>query len=71
MNCEAYVSSEAVSSDHRIVSVKIQLSLRRNKEETNKSVRYDDFSLANRDICNQCHQESKKKNLLKQAKKNN
>ena len=36
MNCEVYSSFEGVSSDYRIVSVKIRLSLRRNKKKTKK-----------------------------------
>ena len=30
MNCEAYSTFEGVSSDHRIVTAKIRLSLRKN-----------------------------------------
>ena len=33
LNCEAYSSFEGVSSDHRIISVKIHLSLCRNKKK--------------------------------------
>ncbi|XP_063587867.1 uncharacterized protein LOC134765253 [Penaeus indicus] len=40
-NCEAYSSFEGVSSDHRIVSCKIQLSLRANKRKTSKIPRCD------------------------------
>ena len=34
MNCEAYSSFEGVSSDHRIVTAKIRLSLRKNATQT-------------------------------------
>ena len=34
--------------------VRIHLSLRRNKKQTNKALRYDWFSLVNNDICNDC-----------------
>ena len=50
MYCESHSSFEGVSSDHRIVTVKTSLSLRRNKEETVKTTRYDLSSLTNRDI---------------------
>ena len=50
MNCEAYSSFEGVSSDHRIVTAKIRLSLRRNTTRTTTSVHYDWFLLNNRDI---------------------
>jgi len=52
MNCEAYSSFEGVSSDHRIVTAKLRLSLRRNKKQTSKSVRHEWSTLANSDICN-------------------
>ena len=45
MNCEAYSSFEGVSSDHRIVTAKIRLSLRRNAARTTTTVHYN-----NRDI---------------------
>ena len=51
MNCEAYSSFEGVSTDHRIVTAKIRLSLRKNKKQTGKTVRYDWSTLANNDIC--------------------
>ena len=38
---EAYSSFEGVSSDHRTVTVKIQLSLRRNAARTTTTVYYD------------------------------
>ena len=34
MNCEAYSSFKGVSSDHRIVTAKIRLSLRKNATQT-------------------------------------
>ena len=52
MNCEAYSSFEGISSEHRIVTAKLRLSLRRNKKQTSKSVRYNWSTLANSDICN-------------------
>ena len=50
MNCEAYSSFEGVSSDHRIVTAKIQLSLRRNTKRTATTKHYDWALLNNRDI---------------------
>ena len=50
LNCEAYSSFEGVYSDHRIVTAKIQLSLRRNMTRTTITVHYDWFLLNNRDI---------------------
>ena len=50
MNCEAYSSFEGVSSDHRIVTVKIQLSLRKNATRTATTKHYDWALLNNRDI---------------------
>ena len=38
MNCEAYSSFEYVSSDHRIVKMKIGLNLRRNKKQSKPHV---------------------------------
>ena len=52
LNCEAYNSFEGVSSDHRIVSSKIRLSLRANKPLTNNSPRYDWSTLEDPNICN-------------------
>ena len=46
LNCEAYSSFDGVSSDHRIVTAKIQLSLQRNTT----TVHYDCSLLNNRDI---------------------
>ena len=50
MNCEAYSSSEGVSSDHRIVTAKIRLSLRKNATRTATTKHYDWALLNNRDI---------------------
>ena len=52
LNCEACSSFEGVSSDHRIVSAKICLSLCRNMTQTSKNTHYDWSSLNNRDINN-------------------
>ena len=50
LNCEAYSSFEGVFSDHRIVTAKIRLSLRRNAARTTTTVHYDWSLLYNRDI---------------------
>ena len=50
MNCEAYSSFESVSSDHRIVTAKVQLSLRKNATRTPTTKHYDRALLNNRDI---------------------
>ena len=50
MNCEAYSSFEGVSSDHRIVSAKLRLSLRKNATRTATTKHYDWALLNNRDI---------------------
>ena len=50
MNCEAYSSFEGVSSDHRIVTAKIRLSLRKNATWTATPKHYDWALLNNRDI---------------------
>ena len=50
MNCEAYSSFEGVSSDHRIVTAKIRLSLRKNAKRTATTKHYDWALLNNRDI---------------------
>ena len=50
MNCEAYSTFEGVSSDHRIVTAKIRLSLRKNATRTVTTRRYDWALLNNRDI---------------------
>ena len=54
LNWEAYFSFEGVSSNHRIITAKIHLSLRRNTAHTAKSTYYDWSSLNNRDISNKC-----------------
>ena len=50
MNYEAYSSFEGVSSDHRIVTGKIRLSLRKNASQTATTKLYDLALLNNRDI---------------------
>ena len=50
MNCEAYSSFEGVSSDHRIVTAKVRLSLRKNATRTATTKHYDWALLNNRDI---------------------
>ena len=50
MNCEAYSTFEGVSSDHRIVTAKIRLSLRKNATRTVTTRHYDWALLNNRDI---------------------
>ena len=50
MNCEAYSSFEGVSSDHRIVTAKLRLSLRKNATRTATTKHYDWALLNNRDI---------------------
>ena len=50
MNCEAYSSFEGLSSDHRIVTAKIRLSLRKNATRTATTKQYDWALLNNRDI---------------------
>ena len=50
MNCEAYSTFEGVSSDHRIVTAKIRLSLRKNATRAVITRRYDWALLNNRDI---------------------
>ena len=50
MNCEAYSSFEGVSSNHRIVMAKLQLSLRKNTTRTVTTKHYDWALLNNRDI---------------------
>ena len=41
LNCEAYSSFEGVSTDHRIVTAKIRLSLRKNDKRTATTKHYD------------------------------
>ena len=50
MNCEAYSSFEGVSTDRRIVTAKIRLSLRKNGKRTATTKYYDWALLNNRDI---------------------
>ena len=50
MNCEAYSSFEGVSSDHRIVTAKVRLSLRKNAARIATTKHYDWALLNNRDI---------------------
>ena len=50
MNCEAYSSFEGVSSDHRIVTAKLRLSLRKNATRTATTMHYDWALLNNREI---------------------
>ena len=50
MNWEAYSSFEGVSSDNRIVTAKIRLSLRKNTTRTATTKHYDWALLNNRDI---------------------
>ena len=53
LKCEAYSFFEGVSSDHRLVTAKIRLSLRRNTTRTTTTVHYDKSLLNNRDITDQ------------------
>ena len=50
LNCEAYSSFECVSTDHRIVTAKIRLSLRKNATRTATTKHYDWTILNKRDI---------------------
>ena len=50
MNCEAYSSFEGVSSDPRIFTAKIRLSLRKNATRTATTKHYDCAVINNRDI---------------------
>ena len=50
LNCEAYSSFEVVSTDHRIVTAKIRLSVRKNAIRTKTIVHYDWALLNSRDI---------------------
>ena len=50
MNCKAYSSFECVSSDHRIVTAKLRLSLQKNAKRTATTKHYDWALLNNRDI---------------------
>ena len=46
LNCEAYSSFEGVSTDHRIVTAKIRLSLRKNAKRT-ATTKHNDWALLN------------------------
>ena len=50
MNCDAYSSSVGVSSDHRIFTAKIQLSLWKNATRTTTTIHYEWALLNNKDI---------------------
>ena len=50
MNCKAYFSFEGVSSNHRIILVKIHLY--KNKKQTHKPVQHDWSSFTKSDIYN-------------------
>ena len=50
MNCEAYSSFEGVSSDHRIVTAKVRISLRKNATRKATTKHYNWALLNNRDI---------------------
>ena len=50
MNCKACSSFEGVSTDHRIFTAKIRLSLRKNAKRTATTEHYDWALLNNRDI---------------------
>ena len=54
MNCKAYSSFESVSSDHRILTAKLWLSLRKNAIRTATTKHYDWALLNNRDIRDKC-----------------
>ena len=61
MNCAAYSTFECVSSDHRIVTAKIRLSLRKNATRTATTKHYDWALLNNRDIRDKYVLESRNK----------
>ena len=50
LNCEAYSSFEGVSTDHRIVTAKIRLSLRKNAKRIATTKHYDWALLNNKDV---------------------
>ena len=53
-NCEAYHSLEGISTDHRIVSLKIKFSLRANKKKSNTKIAYNwEHLISNVDLRNQ------------------
>ena len=51
LNCEEYSSFEGVSSDHRTVTAKIQLSLQRNTTRTTVTVHYDWSLILEINVC--------------------
>ena len=50
LDCEAYSSFEGVSTDYRIVTAKIRLSLRKNAKRTATTKHYDWALLNNKDV---------------------
>ena len=53
-NCEAYHSLEGISTDHRIVSLRIKLSLRANKKKSYTKITYNwEHLINNEDLQNQ------------------
>ena len=54
IDSDPYSSFEDVASGHRIFSVKICLSLRKDKKITVKALRYERSSIDNSDICYHC-----------------
>ena len=50
LNCEEYSSFEGVSSDYKIVTAKIRLSLRKNAGRTATTLHYDWSPINNRDV---------------------
>ena len=53
LNCDAFSSFYELSSDNRMVSAKICLSLRRNDNQTLKNKYFCSFSLTRRDQSNE------------------
>ena len=53
LNREAYYSFEGLPCDHRIITAKIPLSLRRNASQTTRTALYEWSKLNNRDICDE------------------
>ena len=53
-NCKAYHSLEGILADHRIVSLRIKLSLRANKNNSNTKIAYNwEHLINNEDLQNQ------------------
>ena len=50
VNCEAYSSFEGMSSEHRVVTANIRLSIRKNATRTKTTIHYDWALLNNKDI---------------------